>query len=410
MGEAETPEARFFRNDQEAIFLRRPNRFVAIAGVSDGARGIQELTCHLPNPGRMLELLRPGVPLILEKRGTASAASQPRVTKTQWTVAAVRLGTTIVPLNTQRTNEVVAKLVLPRLYPGARSVQAEYSIGSSRFDFLVVTARGERVLLEVKTCSLVAESLAMFPDAPSERARRHAEELAALGQEGYRTKFLFAVVHGEPERLVPNLHTDPAFAATLTRLGEALEPQAILLHAGADGQATLRSMDIPVDLSYGQLAEANKGSYLVTLEIEEDLELEVGSLGVLSFPKGWYVYCGSAQKNLGSRLARHLRKNKRPHWHLDYLSPHAARREAFPFASDANLECNLAHDLASIGGTGVPHFGSSDCHCPSHLYFFPRAPKDNDDFVRLILRFRHTLAIGGPRGESAPRRLQANGE
>ncbi len=391
--------ARFFRNHQEAIFLRRLNRFVAIAGVPDGDRGVQELTCHLPNPGRMLELLRPGLPLILEKRPPARAGAIKKEAKTQWTVAAVRLGDAVVPLNTLRTNEVVAKLVLPRLYPGALSVQAEYSIGSSRFDFLVVTAQKERVLLEVKTCSLVAEGVAMFPDAPSERARRHAEELAALRKEGYRTKFLFAVVHGEPGRLVPNLHTDPAFAATLARLGEALEPQAILIHAGEDGEATLRSMDIPVDLSYGQLAKADKGSYLVALEITEDMELEVGSLGKLSFQKGWYVYCGSAQKNLESRVARHLRKNKRPHWHLDYLSPHAARREAFPIASHENLECSLARDLANIGGRGVPHFGSSDCHCPSHLYFFPHAPRESEAFVRLLLRFRHVGALTKPTPE-----------
>jgi sugar fermentation stimulation protein A len=391
-----------FRNDLEAVFIRRPNRFLIIAG----AEG-REIPCHCPNPGRLIEFFGfrdsniPGIGLILERRAPSPAA------KTAYTVAALRYRGGIVPFFSARANRAAEALFLPELIPGLREVHPEFTLGNSRFDFLCVDRRGRRHLVEVKACSLIEYDVAMFPDAPSERALKHLEELAALSAQGYQCHVLFVIVHGKPRVFIPNLHTDPLFAAALSKYGHAAEngpggPVAIhagLLHCGPDGNATLAARSIPVDLSHGELAAGDGGNYLVILELAEPCEAEIGALGNLAFRPGWYVYAGSARKNLAKRISRHLRKTgKRKHWHLDYLCPFAAAIKALPVYSYRNLECDLAAALAALGGRGIPGFGCSDCRCGSHLYYFKTRPQENRDFIDMLFRFRHREGFigGGP--------------
>jgi sugar fermentation stimulation protein A len=260
----------------------------------------------------------------------------------------------------------------------------------------------------------------MFPDAPSERALKHLEELAALEARGYQGHLLFVIVHGEPERFIPNLHTDPEFAAALGRYGHAADPvledpgeppgpmkgsrskteggpvtiHACLLRCGPDGAASLARARLPVDLSHGKLVEADSGSYLVMLKIPQLRNVETGALGTLHFAAGWYIYAGSARKNLSSRINRHLRRvRKKQHWHIDYLSLWAEQIKAYPIYSYRNLECDLARALENLGGQGIPGFGSSDCACKSHLFYFPDPPLKNPAFLGLLLRCRHVEAF-----------------
>jgi sugar fermentation stimulation protein A len=376
-----------FSNDLEAFFTGRPNRFV-ITAEKDG----ETFVCHCPNPGRMEELLFPGERLILEKREKGKG-------KTAWTAAALYhrplgagTGVSVVPLIPARANLAAEKLILPRIIPDTEEIRSEYTLGNSRFDFLCLDRRGTRHLVEVKSCSLVEYGTAMFPDAPSARALRHLKELADLGRRGYVCHILFVIVHGNPSVFVPNLHTDPAFAAGLFRLGGDLRIHAALLRCNRKGRASLRALSVPVDLSPLSIAEENRGSYLIVFCLKKRETLTVGSLGRLSFEKGWYVYAGSAQKNLDRRVARHMRKNgKIKHWHLDYLIPLGSGVRAFPIAGRLNLECALSRDLKKAGGRGIPGFGSSDCRqgCGSHLYYFGTPPLLNRGFVSLLFRFRH---------------------
>jgi len=380
-----------FHAHREAAYLRRPNRFLVIARAADG----EELACHCPNPGRMLELLLPGAPLILERRHPG--------TKTGWTVVATRFRGAVVPLFSARTNLIAQKLLIPHLIPDLQELRAEYAVGASRFDFFARDGAGVRHLIEVKACSLVADGVAMFPDAPSERARRHLEELAALAGQGYRCHVLFVIVHGEPDRFMPNPHTDPAFALALSRCAPRVDLQAVLIGVEGDGAGRVLRREVPVDLAAAAAAGENRGSYLVLLEIPATVTVEVGALGSLVFPAGWYVYAGSARRNLKQRLARHLRRvRKRTHWHLDYLTPQAGKMIGLPIASGENLECGLARAMAKAGGVGVAGFGCSDCSCDSHLYRFDGPPLENPAFVDLLLRFRHReafrLAPGGRTG------------
>jgi sugar fermentation stimulation protein A len=396
----------FFRADRMAVFEKRPNRFLVIARDGD-----ERFRCHCPNQGRLTEFLFPGAPLILERmpppRGAEGCGR-----KTEWrTVAAFRRGS-VAPLYSVKANEAAEQMFLKRIIPGLAAVRREYTIGGSRFDFLCTDKAGRKHLVEVKACSLVEYGVAMFPDAPSDRALRHLEELAALSGDGWRCHLLFVIMHGRPAFFAPNLHTDPAFAKALCRLGYAARPgrwthacgvngearpvavHTALLRCNAKGAARAVSFRVPVDFSHCVLAAENRGSYLILLELPKDTLIATGALGKVAYEKGWYVYCGSARKNLASRVRRHLQKaGKTTHWHIDYLTPEARSIQGFPIMSYRNLECALAKGLAKIGGRPVNRFGSSDCSCASHLFYFADKPLENRAFVGLLFRFRHVEAF-----------------
>jgi len=100
----------------------------------------------------------------------------------------------------------------------------------------------------------------------------------------------------------------------------------------------------------------------------------VGALGNVHFREGSYVYVGSAQRNLEKRVQRHLRKEKKLFWHIDYfLSNERARIEKVFFRQGDKLaECASAQELGRQGEP-VAGFGCSDCRCQSHLFWFPKS-------------------------------------
>lgn len=111
-----------------------------------------------------------------------------------------------------------------------------------------------------------------------------------------------------------------------------------------------------------------KGCYLLILSLESAREISVGRWGMLQFAAGYYAYVGSAMGGLEARLARHMRENKRHHWHIDDLLV-LARLEAVVWAQlSQKVECRLARFMASRFSS-IPHFGASDCRCPSHLFW-----------------------------------------
>ena len=119
------------------------------------------------------------------------------------------------------------------------------------------------------------------------------------------------------------------------------------------------------------------GTYLLLLRLEDDREIAIGRLRSLLFPRGYYLYIGSARGpgGLRARLARHCRRGKHPRWHIDYLRGHANLIEIWTVESDEPLECLWAQKLARLSpARAIPHFGSSDCRCPSHLFHFRKKP------------------------------------
>ena len=189
---------------QEAIFLSRPNRFTCLVRLPD-QRG--PVPAHLPDPGRLRELLQPGVRVWLEPKAGAQR-------KTRFQVWLVEKDHTLVSLNTQLPNALVQEA----LDRGSLSEVSQYTtwkrecrVGGSRLDFLLENA-DETCWLEVKSVTLVEDGLGLFPDAPTERGRKHLAELTKLRQSGARAVVFFVVQRNDAHSVAANRHTDPAFA------------------------------------------------------------------------------------------------------------------------------------------------------------------------------------------------------
>ena len=112
-----------------------------------------------------------------------------------------------------------------------------------------------------------------------------------------------------------------------------------------------------------------KGVYVLVISVDEDIEVDVGVLGSISFEKGLYAYVGSAQNSLEKRVERHLGKAKRKFWHVDYLLDNEFANVVKVFYKKAGKseECRIAGKL-SEKGVAVKRFGCSDCGCVSHLF------------------------------------------
>ena len=111
-----------------------------------------------------------------------------------------------------------------------------------------------------------------------------------------------------------------------------------------------------------------KGSYILVIELPEEQTMVIGGLKVVHFPSGYYAYVGSALSGLKSRLRRHLKRNKRLRWHIDYLLQKASINNIIICETEDRIECTIAQAL-NRKFDSIPGFGSSDCKCPSHLFF-----------------------------------------
>jgi len=111
-----------------------------------------------------------------------------------------------------------------------------------------------------------------------------------------------------------------------------------------------------------------KGSYILVIELEKDKTIQVGKLVKIFFKKGFYVYVGSALNGLEQRIHRHLKDNKKSHWHIDYLLRYARIIEVFYKESKSREECKIACMLAKKLKP-IQSFGCSDCKCKGHLFY-----------------------------------------
>jgi Uri superfamily endonuclease len=115
------------------------------------------------------------------------------------------------------------------------------------------------------------------------------------------------------------------------------------------------------------------GLYQLWIYVRCPIWRHIGSLGRVRLAPGWYVYTGSAKRNLPARIARHRRRKKKLHWHIDYLltCPHATIREVHTRRWQNGGECTWhAQTMRREKATNaIPRFGSSDCRCPGHLLF-----------------------------------------
>lgn len=191
----------------KAGFIARENRFrakVRLAG--------EEVDAHVPNSGRLSELLE------LDQQVLVAEASAPhRVT--DYDLLMVRLRDTLVSIDARLPNklfsEALRKGVLPG-FEGLSLVRGEVAYGRSRLDFLLESEDDDgRCLVEVKSVTLVQEGVALFPDAVTERGRRHVRELCHALQGGRRAAVVFVIQRDDAHAFAPHDASDPAFGAAL---------------------------------------------------------------------------------------------------------------------------------------------------------------------------------------------------
>lgn len=187
--------------------VARPNRFLSIVRLADG----RVIEAHVGDRGRLEALLVPGAEVHV-----APAAGPARRTAHTLLVARESPGGTLCCVDPAGANRLVRALLESRRLPlpAHRAVAAEVREGASRFDFAIELARGERMLLEVKSVGVARDGIALFPDAPSERAARHCRELAARSRSGRRAAIVLVAQRGDVHEIRPH-PVDPVFAVEL---------------------------------------------------------------------------------------------------------------------------------------------------------------------------------------------------
>lgn len=115
--------------------------------------------------------------------------------------------------------------------------------------------------------------------------------------------------------------------------------------------------------------------YAIKGFLKEVENIQIGKLGNFSFSRGYYVYVGSAKRNMHARINRHIRVDKKQQWHLDYLRPYLQIEEIQTYSGEKG-ECQLFAELRERNNGSIPAegFGSSDCKCVSHLFYTEKNP------------------------------------
>lgn len=187
-------------------FEERCNRFVAHVWI-DGRLE----TVHVKNTGRCRELLFPGADVALELSDNVN-----RKTKYDL-ISAYKKSLGWVNIDSQAPNRVMGEWLAQQ---GFTYVKPEYKYGASRIDFYMEKGE-EKYLLEVKGCTLEVKGKGFFPDAPSDRARKHVRELQKAVLEGYHGIVAFVIPMAGVTEVLPNMAMDPEFGEALEEAGRA---------------------------------------------------------------------------------------------------------------------------------------------------------------------------------------------
>lgn len=217
-------------------FVARDNRFRATVDVAGRPTAV-----HVPNSGRMRELLSPGADVRL-----VPAPAPGR--RTAFDLALVRSPGGWVSVDARLPPRLLAEWLRSGgggVLAGWLPLDAEVTLGHTRVDLLL--GRGEdRCWVETKSVTLVREGVALFPDAPTERGRRHLHTLAALADSGQCAAAVFVIQRADATRFRPNDDTDPAFGVALRdAIGRGVIAVCCACRVSEDGVQIVR--EIPVD-------------------------------------------------------------------------------------------------------------------------------------------------------------------
>lgn len=369
---------KLFPNIERLYLVDRLNRFTLL--VSDNGKRL--IKAYLPNSGSLEELLIPG--------RTVLVTENPRGTLPLRAVGIVDEEGNFIMIDSVKVNDILP-LIIDRIsfLEGYKVSQREVRYENARFDFLLEKGE-EKLILEVKGCTLFSRDIASFPDAPTKRGVKHLRILSMLPEE-IKRGILF-LIQKPVKYFVPNFHTDLEFARELFNLRDRVLIKAISLKWDESlnlVEDSIREAMIPWSIIEPFLQD--KGAYMLLMLNEKDREIKLsrgfGEKSVL-FRRGFYIYVGSALKGLSSRVRRHLRQTERAFWHIDYIKGDMKVLKVFIIRSPRKIECEIAKELKEIADDYIPNFGSSDCRCESHLLYFNEDPRKSGDFFKILLKFR----------------------
>lgn len=197
-------------------FIDRPNRFIAHVEVEGKIE-----TVHVKNTGRCRELLLPGVEVVLE-----DFRQNPGKRRTLFDLIAVykiypehlEKKPVLINMDSQAPNKVVFEWLKQQQKNNEHLfsvIHPEYTYGQSRVDFYLENTDHEKILMEVKGCTLEVDGQGYFPDAPTERGVKHLRELAAAQQAGYKCYLTFVIQVPGVVFVMPNNNTHPEFGQAL---------------------------------------------------------------------------------------------------------------------------------------------------------------------------------------------------
>lgn len=190
---------------RKAEFIDRPNRFIAHAELNGNTE-----TIHVKNTGRCAELLVPGADIYVQE-------SENPDRKTKWDLIAVEKNGRLINMDSQIPNYAVKEWIENGgLGKNVKMIRPETTYGNSRFD-LYVEESDRKIFIEVKGVTLEEDGVCRFPDAPSDRAVKHLEELICAVREGYEAYVFFVIQMKGVRYFTPNTDTHPKFAETLKK-------------------------------------------------------------------------------------------------------------------------------------------------------------------------------------------------
>jgi len=199
-----------YKNVVEAIFINRPNRFIANV-VIDGK--LEKV--HVKNTGRCKEILTEGTRVYLEKANNPNR-------KTRYSLISAYKGDLLINIDSQVPNEVVYSSIRENKIEELIDVdilKKEVNYRGSRFD-LYYEKGDEKGFIEVKGVTLEIDGLSLFPDAPTERGTRHIREIIQSVEEGYNSYIFFLVQIPEIKFFKPHEEMDKAFSHALLEAKE----------------------------------------------------------------------------------------------------------------------------------------------------------------------------------------------
>ncbi len=141
------------------------------------------------------------------------------------------------------------------------------------------------------------------------------------------------------------------------------------------------------------MKDNNKGIYLLALRLSKSLRITPGQLPETTFPSGHYLYVGRSKDSLQGRIRRHLRKQKKTFWHIDYLLSRARIENIWIKPGDFD-ECQITHKIHHLfchARYPVNKFGASDCRCPGHLLYLGKDGMNTDSLENTLALERMAL-------------------